>query len=225
MPSYGDPEYWEKRYEDQQGRTFDWLEKYETIKPLMSSLLTYESKILILGCGNAELGENLYEDNYKNIDNIDISATVISQMKQRNIQRPEMTWTVMDVRDLKFESNTYDLAIDKSTIDALLCGDNSYTNVAIMTKEVQRVLKPGGTYVVITYGAPDNRLDHFQWKHLHWEVSHQTLNEGTNNLHYIYYCKKKQNADEICAENWAEVEEALREEDQEDLHTEEDEVV
>jgi Methylase involved in ubiquinone/menaquinone biosynthesis len=73
-----------------------------------------------------------------------------------------MTWTVMDVRDLKFNSNNYDLVIDKSTIDALLCGDNSYINVAKMTKEIQRVLKVGGFYMAISYGTPDNRLDHFQ---------------------------------------------------------------
>jgi hypothetical protein len=29
-----------------------------------------------------------------------------------------------------------------------------------MTKEVQRVLKSGGIYMVISYGAPENRLFH-----------------------------------------------------------------
>jgi len=66
----------------------------------------------------------------------------------------------MDVRDLKYESNCFDLAIDKSTIDALLCGDNSFINVAIMTREVQRVLKVGGIYMIISYGQPENRIMH-----------------------------------------------------------------
>ena len=34
-----------------------------------------------------------------------------------------MKWDVMDVRDLKYEDNSFDLIVDKSTIDALLCGD------------------------------------------------------------------------------------------------------
>jgi EEF1A lysine methyltransferase 4 len=214
MPNYGDPEYWEKRYEEQQGRTFDWLEDYQTLKPIIKELINLDGKILILGCGNAELGEEMYQDGYINIENIDISAVVIQQMKDRNIEKPGMNWSVMDVRDLKFPSNYFDLAIDKSTIDALLCGDKAYINVAKMTKEVQRVLKVGGAYMVISYGIPETRLDHFQWKHLHWDLSHQVLNEGTENPHYVYLCRKKEGADEICQQNWEEIEESLCEEDQ-----------
>ena len=66
----------------------------------------------------------------------------------------------MDVRALKYEDNSFDLIIDKSTIDALLCGDFSFINVATMTKEVQRTLKIGGIYMIISYGQPDNRIFH-----------------------------------------------------------------
>lgn len=41
---------------------------------------------------------------------------------------------VMDVRALQYPPNTFDLIIDKSTIDALLCGDHAYINVALMMK-------------------------------------------------------------------------------------------
>lgn len=40
----------------------------------------------------------------------------------------------MDVRSLTYPSNYFDLIIDKSTIDALLCGDYAYLNVAKMLK-------------------------------------------------------------------------------------------
>ena len=40
----------------------------------------------------------------------------------------------MDVRNMRFPSNHFDLIIDKSTIDALLCGDSSFMNTAIMMK-------------------------------------------------------------------------------------------
>lgn len=222
MPNYGDPEYWEKRYEEQEGRTFDWLESYDTLKPLIEDLVAFNSRVLILGCGNAELGEDMYKGGYRNIANIDISNVVIAQMKERNADKPEMTWEVMDVRDLAFDSNSFDLAIDKSTIDALLCGDNSYMNVAKMTKEVQRVLKVGGCYMIISYGCPDNRMEHLQFKHLYWEISHLTFNEGTQNPHFIYLCKKKEGADEVAAENWKEVEEALYDEDQDELVSDEE---
>jgi len=41
----------------------------------------------------------------------------------------------MDCMDLKYEKETFDLILDKSTIDALLCGDEAYMNTARMLKE------------------------------------------------------------------------------------------
>ena len=40
----------------------------------------------------------------------------------------------MDVRSMNFHSNTFDLIIDKSTIDALLCGESAFLNTALMLK-------------------------------------------------------------------------------------------
>ena len=54
------------------------------------------------------------------------------------------------------------MIIDKSTIDALLCGENAYVNVAMMLKECQRVLKTYGYYVAISYGSPENREFHLK---------------------------------------------------------------
>jgi ubiquinone/menaquinone biosynthesis C-methylase UbiE len=66
----------------------------------------------------------------------------------------------MDARDLKYEDNIFDLVIDKSTTDSILCGEKSFLNAAIVMKEVQRVLKTGGIYIVISYGSPENRVLH-----------------------------------------------------------------
>jgi ubiquinone/menaquinone biosynthesis C-methylase UbiE len=204
MPNYGDATYWEQRYADQEGTTFDWLEDYSALKQLIESFVDNTAKVLVLGCGNAEFSEEMYKDGFTNIDNIDISAVVISQMAARNSDKPEMTWTVMDVRDLKFPDNTFDLAVDKSTIDALLCGEQAFYNVALMTREVQRVLKVGGTYMAISYGTPDNRLEHFNFQHLNWTVSHLELGSASN-LHYVYNCKKQPGSSEHAAANWDDV--------------------
>ena len=66
MPNYGDPSYWDDRYE-KSGRdgAFDWLESYENLKELLQQFMpTKQVKILILGCGNAEFSEDLYDDGY-----------------------------------------------------------------------------------------------------------------------------------------------------------------
>lgn len=92
MPNYGDPNYWEERYKSNQETTFDWLEDFETLKPIIEEfkLDKLKSKILVLGCGNAEFSENMYDEGYKNIYNIDISKNVISHMQKRNQSREEM---------------------------------------------------------------------------------------------------------------------------------------
>jgi len=214
MPEYGDTEYWEKRYQDDKVKTFDWLQDYQSLKAIIEQVCTKTSKILMLGCGNALISEDMYKDGYCNIYNIDISETVIQTMAERNKEMIAMTYEVMDCTDLKYATGFFDVVIDKSTIDALCCGPDPDLTVARMTKEVQRVLKPSGVYCIISYGNPENRLPHLKLPHLVMEL--QTLEmtkpeKDSKNVstHYIYLCKKLSVADNVCKENWPKVEEQL----------------
>ena len=56
-------------------------------------------------------------------------------MKIRNRTRKKMAYSVMDVCDLQFKDDSFDIIIDKSTIDAILCGNNAFLNTALMLKE------------------------------------------------------------------------------------------
>lgn len=79
--------------------------------------------MLNLGCGNSIFSEQMYDDEYLHIFNMDISQFCIDQMKERNeISRPKMKWQVMSAMDLKFSDNSFDLIVDKGTVDALICG-------------------------------------------------------------------------------------------------------
>ena len=68
MPNYGSKVYWDKRYtkggsED----TFDWLENYESLKGILNQFMPRnDMKILVLGCGNAEFSEDLYDAGFHN---------------------------------------------------------------------------------------------------------------------------------------------------------------
>ena len=75
-----------------------------------------------------------------------------------------MKYEVMDVCEMTYEDNYFDVVIDKSTMDALLC-------IAKMKKEAIRVLKPNGVYLSITFGRPENRDFHYIRPHLSWDVS------------------------------------------------------
>jgi len=49
--------------------------------------------------------------------------------------RPSLAWQVMDCRKLEYADETFDLIIDKSTADALLCGSKAFKNLAITLRE------------------------------------------------------------------------------------------
>ena len=232
MPNYGDISYWEERYKNTEDSTFDWLENYSTLKEIIDSLNISKEcgKILNLGCGNSEFSENMYDDGYHHIKNIDISQNVINLMNSRVKDRKEMTYEVMDVRDIKYEDNFFDLAIDKSTMDALLCGDNSFVNVAKMIKEIQRVLKVGGYYMIISYGAPKYRLMHLNRKFEKFKIEILKVEkdyveeDGYDKHHYIYLCQKLEEADEISKKYFDEtIEELIEQQKMEDEEEEEQE--
>ena len=62
------------------------------------------------------------------------------------------------------------MVIDKSTIDALLCGDQAFIMTAKMLKEVTRVLKVKGRYFAVSYGTPESRLFHLEREFLSWDI-------------------------------------------------------
>lgn len=124
----------------------------------------------------------MYDSGWTNLYNIDISQNVIEDMKERNKLKNKMTCTtnlildqVMDVRNLLFSDDYFDYIIDKSTIDVLFCGQNVALNIAIMLKEVQRVLKVKGSYLIVSFGSPENRSFHFERDHLSFEMKIFTL--------------------------------------------------
>ena len=85
-------------------------------------------------------------------------------------ERPGMTWRVLDVTDMsKFATDTFDIVIDKSTIDCLFCREDYVVKVASMLMHTQRILKPRGHYFAISMGQPKNRASHFVRKFLSWE--------------------------------------------------------
>lgn len=178
---------------------------YSALRDIISSLnIPKETgQILNLGCGNSEFAEDMYIDGYKNIKNIDISHNVIKTMAERNKDKEGMIYEVMDVRDLKYEDNSFDLAVDKSTIDALLCGEDAFINVAKMIKEVQRVLKVGGYYMIVSYGTPEYRMLHLNRKFEKFKIEILKIEkdfveeDGYDKHHYIYLCQKLEGADEI----------------------------
>ncbi|KAL4191384.1 hypothetical protein AMTRI_Chr07g29640 [Amborella trichopoda] len=78
----------------------------------------------------------------------------------------------MDVRDMSFFFNdSFDSIIDKGTLDSLMCGTNAPISAAQMLGEVSRLLKPGGIYMLITYGDPSVRMPHLNQSKYGWKIT------------------------------------------------------
>ncbi|KAG0775423.1 hypothetical protein G6F22_013314 [Rhizopus arrhizus] len=81
-------------------------------------------------------------------------------MKLRCSDKPEMTWLEMDIRDLKFDNESFDAVIDKGTMDALMCdrgdvwdpSEELIKDVKGEVDEVERVLKGNGIFLYQNYG-------------------------------------------------------------------------
>eukprot|EP01017_Pseudomicrothorax_dubius_P019588 TRINITY_DN2151_c0_g1_i14.p2 TRINITY_DN2151_c0_g1~~TRINITY_DN2151_c0_g1_i14.p2 ORF type:complete len:150 (-),score=33.93 TRINITY_DN2151_c0_g1_i14:736-1185(-) len=80
---YARPEFWNKRFEEAKG-FFDWYIEYSQFKRHLEEVfpISKTDKILMVGCGNSRLSEEMYDDGYSNIINIDISDVVINIMNQ-----------------------------------------------------------------------------------------------------------------------------------------------
>jgi len=68
------------------------------------------------------------------------------------------------------DSETFDVVVDKCLLDAVLCGEDSIRKALKMLREVNRVLKTGGTYLMFSYAAPKNRIFYLRNRLVKMEV-------------------------------------------------------
>uniref|UniRef100_A0A673U721 eEF1A lysine and N-terminal methyltransferase n=1 Tax=Suricata suricatta TaxID=37032 RepID=A0A673U721_SURSU len=116
-------------------------------------LVGFFLQVLVIGCGNSELSEQLYDVGYQDIVNIDISEVAIKQMKERNAsRRPQMSFLKMDMTQMEFADASFQVVLDKGTLDAVLTDEEEKTlqQVDRMLAEVGRVLQVGGRYLCIS---------------------------------------------------------------------------
>ncbi|KAG8932719.1 hypothetical protein FRC02_000683 [Tulasnella sp. 418] len=191
---YSTQEYWDSRYgSEADDATFDWFKDYSDIRPLIRELLPQKDgiRILMVGCGNSSLSEEMWQDGYKNITNIDYSTVVIEKMEKKYEDRPGMEWLVMDARDLRFNQDSFDVVIDKGTMDAMLAVKGDVWNppeeaVQNCMKEVDeaiRVLKrPHGVFLYLTFGQP-----HFRKRYLQRDRTSLEIRKLGDSFHYFLY--------------------------------------
>jgi len=166
MAGYGDKKYWDKRY-TQKEEKYDWYLSYGEFRDQLTGSLNVldkdgkdlkevcaggkkrlrsDLKLGIVGCGNSDMSLSFYEDGFTNIISFDYSEIVINKMKNLYKDKPSLLYEVQDVRQLTYEDETFDVLVDKGTLDAILCGSDSLTNATGMLEECYRCLKRGGFF-------------------------------------------------------------------------------
>lgn len=161
--SFADAAYWDERYGTGGIRNYDWYGTWSsqsrlTIRPhVLPFMPPHSGRILQLGCGNSRLAEELADDGYEEIVNIDISQVVIDQMSRKHSTLSGVSFHQMDATTMSFDNNSFDAVFEKGTLDALSTG--SFELVRKVVAEVFRVLRPGGVFVSLSFGVPETRKE------------------------------------------------------------------
>merc|ERR1712190_649882 len=111
MAQYGKPEYWEERY-TRDPEPFDWYQRWAGLKDTLLEYVTTQNMILMLGAGNSRLSEEMYEEGFHNITNIDISLVVTKAMQEKYREKPGMTYTQYGKSELPDQN--FNICIDKA---------------------------------------------------------------------------------------------------------------
>lgn len=118
-----------------------------------------DQPILMLGCGNSKFGEEMIEKGWRGpILQVDVSGRVVDSMSQRCgdlISNGHMNFIQDDATELSaFRDGMMDACLDKGLLDAIFCADE-YSQMGKIVKTVNRVLRPGGSFVFFSFSRPE----------------------------------------------------------------------
>eukprot|EP01062_Namystynia_karyoxenos_P063107 TRINITY_DN55925_c0_g1_i1.p1 TRINITY_DN55925_c0_g1~~TRINITY_DN55925_c0_g1_i1.p1 ORF type:complete len:207 (+),score=70.76 TRINITY_DN55925_c0_g1_i1:93-713(+) len=206
MAFYSSKEYWDRRYE-LNPQPYEWYQTFGALRALLKRHIRQGSRLLIAGCGNSTLGEDLYDQaSFTDITAVDFSEKAIMAMAQRRSNREGLNYLVEDLVALSFPMGTFDCVIDKATLDSCICGDDESETQRHVTKilqEIARVLKKGGIFICISHSPREDRQLLYR-EDLRWDVEVEMLQkeevigslaeefEGDDHpYHYVYICRKR----------------------------------
>lgn len=156
--------YWDARYAQAGDEPFDWYLGYAALRELMFQVLPDSHaapELLYVGCGTSELPSKLYEDGWQNVIGVDTSVVAVTRAKgaRHHAGRHGLQFFQMDAcGGLEFPDECFHAVIDKALLDTLTTGGHAYVRVRALLTEVHRVLKPGGTFILVSHGSAAVRL-------------------------------------------------------------------
>ncbi|PIA55592.1 hypothetical protein AQUCO_00700120v1 [Aquilegia coerulea] len=198
--AYLDPTYWDERFKSEEH--YEWFKDYSHFQHLIQQHIpsnsNSNSSVLELGCGNSKLCEELSKDGITDITCIDLSPIAVENLRSRLLDKgyKDIKVLVADMLELPFGEESFDVVIEKGTMDVLFVdsGDpwnpraETVNKVTTMLKEVHRVLKQDGIFISISFGQPHFRRPLFESPEFTWSIEWSTFGDG---FHYFFYILKK----------------------------------
>jgi SAM-dependent methyltransferase len=190
--------------------TFEWYVSYGQIEGLLDACLRPRGgHVLEIGCGNSELALGLHAAGY------DVTATdyAAGQIELLNRQHaalvassaasaslPSLRFEAIDCRALEaaYGAAAFDAVVDKACLDSMLSGDADTAKATC--RQVSRVLKPGGHFVVISHAAPEGDLgdillreiilNNVDLERFRWDVNIHSSEELGDDFVHVYVLQK-----------------------------------
>ncbi|KAH7322916.1 S-adenosyl-L-methionine-dependent methyltransferase [Stachybotrys elegans] len=163
--------YWQHRFSEE--RAFEWLipsDRFlDMIQPQLD-MLPPSARILNLGCGNSDLQNHFRSRGFLDVTNVDYEPLALQRgqdLEREAFGDVQMHYVEADVTKLALPGQ-YDLIIDKSTADAVACGDKAC--LLRMAASVRACFSPTGIWISFSYSSdrfPDDESFPFKVTILH----------------------------------------------------------
>ena len=132
---YGRIQFWDLRYAEEH-EPFEWYYGYEHFRETIREQIPLEKRVMIAGCGSSNMIGDMAEDGYTSLVGADFSRVVITQLKYRYKDYPQISFFQGNMTDTDLPEESYDAIIDKALLDSLLCTQNCWATVQQYIYEV-----------------------------------------------------------------------------------------
>lgn len=193
---FGKKIFWEEKYAAN-SELFEWYHSYKMIKDVVTQYIKDipAARVLNVGCGTSKLPEDMYNEGFRNIVNIDSSQDCIDTMRAYfNETMPKtFLYMKMDLLEMNFGDNIFTHVVDKGTFDSIASGNRSTENLHKYLTEINRVMTKQGIYFCLSHRDLDDRsqfFDRFNWNVAVHKVYRPEFNTELRFIKQQYISKK-----------------------------------